>query len=77
MSEIFVILWIVSAIWACSDAWKKLRGDVEKFLWTFFIVSVPFVGAGFWYYIQYVVVKEKRLEREKKRREKLDVRRKK
>jgi hypothetical protein len=68
MSELFYIAVIAIDILVIADILKKLKAEVPKFLWIVAVLFLPGVGAAFWYYVQYIVPKQKRIERQERKR---------
>lgn len=63
MSDLlYAVLFVVNLV-VIGDVIAKLRGTVERLLWIIAVVMLPFVGAGFWYYVQYEAPRRKRAKR--------------
>lgn len=68
MTDLVYVLILIIDILAIQDVVRKIRGDVAKFLWIVCVISLPFFGAGFWYYVQYHAPREKKRLREERKR---------
>lgn len=68
MSDLFLVLYVVSTVWAVMDIVRKLRGTVERTLWIVCAVMVPVIGPAYWVYVQYSAPEARRIEREERRR---------
>lgn len=66
MSDLFLVLYVVSTAWAVMDIVRKLRGTVERTLWIICAVMVPVLGPAYWIYVQYSAPEARRIEREER-----------
>lgn len=68
MSDLVLVgLLVVNAV-AITDILRKLTGGVERLLWCVGVLAVPYIGAAYWYHVQYAVPEARRLKREERRR---------
>ncbi|MBI1289867.1 hypothetical protein GC173_01300 [bacterium] len=66
MSDLLYIVSLLAMIWAVSDVLRLMPAGVARNLWLFAVIVVPILGPLYWYYIQHIEVKRRRVERERR-----------